>query len=158
MKKMIIFFFALILAFTAYFPARAQTETEKADADIQLEKDQVYYDNLYQCFALLDLYKDDLDSFSSGEISTLTQKWKDTRDNLRWDSAVSCGYIMAVIEPDELMDYESELVYGSYYQMAAIELYILSINNNNDPDLYSLYQQMAAAAQDFYSIIPKQLY
>lgn len=155
MKKMIIFFFALVLAFTAFCPASAQTELEETDVDVQSEGHQQYYDNLNQCFALLDLYKDDLDSFSSGEISTLTQKWKDTRNNLRWDSAISCGYIMSVIEPDELKNYESELVYGSYYQMAAIELYILSINNNNDPTLYNLYQQMAAAAQNNYSIIPK---
>mgnify|MGYP001160718453 FL=1 len=155
MKKIIIFFFTMALAFTASLPALAQTESEEMDTDIQSEDNQEYYDNLYQCFALLDLYKDDLDSFSSGEISTLTQKWKDTRNSLRWDSAANCGYVMAIIEPDELRDYESELVYGSYYQMAAIKLYILSINNNNDPTLYSLYQQMAEAAQNNYSIIPK---
>ncbi|HQP46593.1 MAG TPA: hypothetical protein PKV59_07295 [Flexilinea sp.] len=155
MKKIFIFFFALVLAFTAFYPASAQTETEETDVETQSDDDQLYYDNLNQCFALLDLYKDDLDSFSSGKISTLTQKWKDTRNNLRWNSAVSCGYIMSIMEPEELKDYKSELVYGAYYQLVAIELYILSINNNNDPTLYSLYQQMAEAAQNNYSIIPK---
>ena len=66
MKKIFIFFFALVLAFTAFYPASAQTETEETDVETQSDDNQLYYDSLNQCFALLDLYKDDLDSFSSG--------------------------------------------------------------------------------------------
>ncbi len=95
---------------------------------------------------MLDEYEDVLDSFYSGETVTSTLKWRNLRKDLRWDAAVTCGYIMSVVEPDELSDYEEELVYAAYYQLTAIELYIQCINNDNDPALYSLYEQMAAAS------------
>jgi hypothetical protein len=102
----------------------------------------------------MDEYSEDLQPYLDGKAPIDSLKWKNLRQDLRWDVAVTCGYIMSVIEPDEWSDYTSELLYSSYYQLMGVEFTIQSIQNKNDPDLLSLAEQMFKASMDLKTKIP----
>ena len=145
MKKSTLLIFVVLFAMIFNMPVFAQD----AATDLSSEEDWTYYyDVLDRCETIFDSYQADFDSFASGETSTSTQKWKNFREDIRWEAAVTCGYIMSVTEPEELVDYVDELVYGSYYQLSAVELLIQSINNNNDATLLELSNQMKNAATE----------
>ncbi|HOG22052.1 MAG TPA: hypothetical protein PK721_05850 [Flexilinea sp.] len=153
MKKMIIFSFVSVLMILCFSPVSAFSGSRQIDNETELSDDD-YYAKLEQCFSILDNYKEDLDSVYSGEIQTISENWHSIRDNLRWDVGVTCGYIMAAQEPEELSDYAYHIFMGAYHEIAAVEFYIQCISNDNDPKLYDLYQEMLSIAEDFYSYIP----
>lgn len=151
MKKSILFILVLVLSAGLAGSVFAQTD----DSAAAVEKDWTEYYNSYdRCYGLLDEYAADLQPYLDGKSSLDTKKWKDLRQDLRWDGAVTCGYIMSVIEPEEWSDYTSELLYSAYYQLMAIEFTLQSIQNGNDVNLQSLADQMRNAAIELESKIP----
>lgn len=151
MKKFCLLIFVLILSALVFSTAFAQ----KDDTFMDPEEDWTEYFNSYdRCYQLLDEYNADLQPYLDGTAPTDSQKWRNLRQDLRWDGAVTCGYIMSVIEPDEWSEYTSELLYSSYYQLMAIEFTIQSIQNKNDADLLSLADQMYAASMEMEAKIP----
>lgn len=151
MKKSYLLIFVLILSALVFSAAFAQ----KDDAPIDTEEDWAdYYNSFDRCYQLMDEYNEDLQPYLDGKAPIDSLKWKNLRQDLRWDVAVTCGYIMSVIEPDEWSDYTSELLYSSYYQLMGVEFTIQSIQNKNDPDLLSLAEQMFKASMDLKTKIP----
>ena len=153
MKKISLLLFVLLLTAFVFGSAFAQTDDTSVDSEDDWTE---YFNSFDRCFDLLNEYNEDLTPYLNGTSPIDAQKWRDLRQDLRWDGAVTCGYIMSVVEPEVWSDYTSELLYSSYYQLMAIEFTIQSIQNNNDGDLASLAEQMRTAAMELEAKIPER--
>ena len=90
MKKISLLLFVLLLTAFVFGSAFAQTD----DASVDSEDDWTEYFNSFdRCFDLLNEYNEDLTPYLNGTSPIDAQKWRDLRQDLRWDGAVTCGYI-----------------------------------------------------------------